>query len=1040
MRVIFVSLDPDDARPASWEWLHSHGNAADGVFQPVLLPLADLELERISTPDDPASPVIWLHATTPAHLTRALAASPALHALFAPDRATGLLLTGAAVLLPSLTGLESTAPGDIIDRIWRDHEDELFLFRDFSETPRIRGHAAFRRHSLFRGPGSGVYTWWPHDGDVYRAFTYRLPVWPAAARVIAVERAFIHISPDRATIWSYRPRILCIGAYLPFESTDPLFRPHLEQFARNALLWVARPPATSGRPTHAALLDSGRDQYWQPPDARTVEDPSLPLLGLDVVPAGKSRDRLPALGTHVPLDFETATLRMAGAADPFTIAGRRAFAAGSESTGIDEIWVHPLRIMKDARITPRPGMDIAIVADSVDVTSLGIERRFRLRAATGHDVVIVERSHVVHERPAVFLQWTVEHASDGDSDADRQRDGDAAAHVVDFHFQWLTDLRLMWPYPAGALGPLHYRTDDGTLVIRAPRSGETACFIASGAADAHFTVTDASSDQAARVQCSLIATLAPGQTLVLRVIAATGESDEPAAILEVTRAANSRVRARSGTLRRLQQERLQVEAPDPRVGEAIEWARLRLDAFLVETPGVGRSLVAGYWTSRPGWNDGRPGYAWYFGRDAVWTAFASLAAGDFDAPRDVLAFLAANQDLTGKILHECTTSGSIHYDAADSTPLFLLLAAKHHAWTGETGFIHDLWPAVRRALDFCIATDTDGDGLIENPRVGHGWIEFGRLGGGRATFYNAGIWAAALRELVPVTEALGDIAFAADLRARHRRARTAIAQRFLDDAQSFYALRIDPADYTPTATHAVPLLLEEADVTRSQAWLDLVASDAFTADWGVRMVPASDPGFRPDSYHGGAVWPLYTGWTAWAEYVAGRAESGFRHWRQIIDHAFSGAKGAWDEVLHGTEPRAIGVCPDQAWSAAMAIAPLVHGMLGLEPDAARGRLTLRPRLPAEWDRFQVTNLRVGDARLALRFRRDRGRHIFRVDQVAGSVPLRLVFEPAIPGLVRSAAVDGQPAVLATRPFGDRCLAPVQLVLDHERTVELETGI
>jgi hypothetical protein len=220
-------------------------------------------------------------------------------------------------------------------------------------------------------------------------------------------------------------------------------------------------------------------------------------------------------------------------------------------------------------------------------------------------------------------------------------------------------------------------------------------------------------------------------------------------------------------------------------------------------------------------------------------------------------------------------------------------------------------------------------------------------------------------------------------------------------------------------------------------WLDLVATDEFTADWGVRLIPRSDPDFNPGGYHGGAVWPLYTGWTSWAEFEAGRCESAFRHWTQVARLAFENARGAWDEVLHGSQNRAIGVCPDQAWSTAMAISPLVAGMLGAVPDAPRNRLTLRPALPDDWTRFEVRNLRMGEALIDLGFRRDGSRFTFRLAQEAGAVPVRLVFEPAITGRAVIARVDGQPAGLVARPFGERLLVPVQLVLDYERVVELE---
>jgi glycogen debranching enzyme len=1022
LKVAWVPLADSPAQRAAWNWISS----IDHV-EAIHCPLARGTLDSVL---DLQPDVVWIDGTAPLDDAFAFAA-------MAGATGTGFVLTGGAVVLPSLLGLETGTP-ECIEKTWNDEEDELFLFRDFAETPRIRGHAAFRRHRLFDGLGSGAYTWWPHDGDTYRALTWRLPDWPAIAGVVAVERAFIHIEHDRATIWEYAaPRIICIGAFLPFESNDPLFRPHRERLGLNALL-------------HAAGLLPARqpDLHWRPPDPRRVHDPLLSIPPhVATVPPG---ERLP---------FHIATLRMPGGSgvDPVTLAGRRTMAAGTEARGITEVWCHPIRVMTAVRLPTAAGPPPGQRAEGgragegrdpvpAEVTSLGLVRRFGIGANE-----IVERTFVPRDLPGFVIEWE-----------------NTGAAAVDLEAEWETDLRLMWPYSAGVLGPIHWNTSDSVLRIAAPRSGETIAVAVSfvndreGAADEEVVAfrvgpVDVSPPEAPpagypqpvpgsgsipdtaayRLPCSVHLRIPANARARLLVAAETSPGDDAQAILSALEQAPSLVRARAASLRRLQREHLVIVSPDSRLDEAVEWAKVRLDSYLVETPGVGRSLVAGYWASRPGWNDGRPGYAWYFGRDAVWTAFACLGAGLFDAARDVIAFLAAHQDLNGKILHECTTSGSVHYDAADSTPLWLLLVARYLAWTGDLTLVRAVWPAVEHAIAFCVSTDTDGDGLIENTRVGHGWIEFGRLGGGKATFYNAGIWTAALRELAIAAESIGERPAATALNERYRRAMASLEARFHDRERNRWALRVEPDDFTPTATHAVPLLLRAVEARTMGSWLDRVASDEFTADWGVRMVSRSDPDFDPGSYHGGAVWPLYTGWTSWAEFTAGRIDSGFRHWSQISRLAFERERGAWDEVLHGTDHRAIGVCPDQAWSTAMAISPLVGGLLGAEPDAPRNRLTLRPAFPDDWTRFEALNLRMGDALIDLRFRREGSRHIFRLSQEAGAVPVRLVFEPVVTGRAVVAHVDGEPAQLVPKPAGGRLLVPVQLILDDERVLELE---
>jgi hypothetical protein len=157
-----------------------------------------------------------------------------------------------------------------------------------------------------------------------------------------------------------------------------------------------------------------------------------------------------------------------------------------------------------------------------------------------------------------------------------------------------------------------------------------------------------------------------------------------------------------------------------------------------------------------------------------------------------------------------------------------------------------------------------------------------------------------------------------------------------------------------------------------------------------------------------------------ADFTAGRSESAY-------------------SLLHAGSRRALehptSIPPETATTI---VAGLVYGLLGAEPDAPRTRLRLRPQIPASWNHLSAANLAMADARIGFRFHRDGARHTFQFQQTAGRVPVRLVFEPALAATaLRGASVDGRPARLDPRPFGERILVPIQLVLDHERTIVLE---
>lgn len=144
--------------------------------------------------------------------------------------------------------------------------------------------------------------------------------------------------------------------------------------------------------------------------------------------------------------------------------------------------------------------------------------------------------------------------------------------------------------------------------------------------------------------------------------------------------------------------------------------------------------------------------------------------------------------------------------------------------------------------------------------------------------------------------------------------------------------------------------------------------------------------------------------------------------------------------------RSIEADPDTA-----IVCDTAFNIIGIEPDATRGRLRLRPRLD-RLDELHVRNIRFGDASVSLRAAREHDRLAICAEQEAGSIPVALLLEPFVTG-PRSATVDGQPADLqprqVARPPGLRwatrdsahpaggTILPVQLVLDDARTLVID---
>jgi hypothetical protein len=124
-------------------------------------------------------------------------------------------------------------------------------------------------------------------------------------------------------------------------------------------------------------------------------------------------------------------------------------------------------------------------------------------------------------------------------------------------------------------------------------------------------------------------------------------------------------------------------------------------------------------------------------------------------------------------------------------------------------------------------------------------------------------------------------------------------------------------------------------------------------------------------------------------------------------------------------------------AAARSVLDFCLGTLGLDPDATRHRLRLRPRLTADDDVLEVRGIGFADGTVALHCRLEPGRLTCRLIQDSGAIPVTVLLEPVLPARFRRAEVDGTPADLEPRQAGGDTILPVQLVLDAERTLVVD---
>jgi glycogen debranching enzyme len=463
---------------------------------------------------------------------------------------------------------------------------------------------------------------------------------------------------------------------------------------------------------------------------------------------------------------------------------------------------------------------------------------------------------------------------------------------------------------------------------------------------------------------------------------------------------------------------LRVRTPDAALNDAVQWAKFAIEKGWACNDGVGCGLVAGY--ARSGESE-RPGFAWYFGGDALMNVWSVVDYGDFDRARAALEFLREHQRADGKFEHELTQSAALldwgkypyGYYHADTTPLYLVSAWRYVARSGDLEFLHASWGSIEKAYQYCIGA-LDADGLLSNRRAGAGAVETGALSGRVANdIYLQGVWLAALSAYTRLADASGHTP--ADAAARADRAQAALNQWWIESQATFAFARLtDGTMYgAQSAWQGLALAFGGLDPAKAAKAAAHLSRPELTTDWGARLFATDSPNYDPLSYNDGSVWPFVTGFAILGEYANHQAAGALRHLHGTAAMNGLNAVGFIPEYLSGERAQALPhAVPHQLFSSSAVVNPLVSGMLGLEGDAIRRTLTVRPHLPQTWS-VEFANYRVGKSTVSGAIRRSQGEA--RVSLTISGEPLEVTISPAFAPGATMISAEANGAEAAAKP-------------------------
>jgi glycogen debranching enzyme len=662
----------------------------------------------------------------------------------------------------------------------------------------------------------------------------------------------------------------------------------------------------------------------------------------------------------------------------FDATGRRAGVFGKQN-GHFEAWIYPIKLLHAFRLEfrqegmPEPvrGENILeqIIAQPESTTFVYAHPRFTVR-----QILWVPRDE---KAIAIFF----------DVDTDRP---------LAITAKFIPDFKPMWPASFG--GQYSYWLD----------------------AEKAFALTDATSRPTALVGSPAVGAFTEhmdhafvGGEMLLQLRVTRDDARKTFPSIVMTLSMESAAKAREtyrrvlGRLRELYEQRvayhrdflartLRIETPDAELNRALEWAKVAIDAGWVCHDAYGCGLVAGY---GPSGESERPGFAWWFGGDALMASWAMLDYGDIEGAAQVLRFLKARQRADGKIMHEMTQSVDLvdwfgkfgfAYYHADTTPMYIYSVAEYWRRTGDSKFLDEFWPSVKKAFEYCLSTVDPADGLMDNTKAGLAAVEVGPLRGKVVKdVYLQGFWLAGLGAVPELATAQAETELRSKAIKLYSQAAESVFGKWWNEKGAFFDFGVTRERELANRFGSWPAVLLSLLPSpgkyekRAGQGAAALTRPELTTDWGARWLSNRDPLYDPLSYNNGSVWPFINGFVSLAHFAHEQALSGFFIWNAVARMTGALAPGALPELYTGDRYRPTErAVPHQLFSSVGVVRGAVRGVLGIRGDrtaVAPHGIYIEPQLPASWPFARFRNYPVGASQVSGEILAQAGRMSIRLE-------------------------------------------------------------
>ena len=460
--------------------------------------------------------------------------------------------------------------------------------------------------------------------------------------------------------------------------------------------------------------------------------------------------------------------------------------------------------------------------------------------------------------------------------------------------------------------------------------------------------------------------------------------------------------------------RSKLTVPDKDIEQAFEWIKYSCDWTIRTIPEVGSGMCAGL-----------PDYPWWFSCDAEYALKNHMAFGQFETAYNTIHLLDSISEVTngnGRIAHEISTNGAVFNKGnVNETPQFASLIWDLYKWTGDINFLKRYFPTVKKGLNWVMTERDENNNLLPD---GYGMMEIEGLDGEmidisaylQRAFIDASKMASEIGDnkladeyktkAIALKEKINSVFWSeesksyGDFIATDEQALKTIAnaiERAEDMKQPWVIeelkkkqkyIKENPSSeiraFAIYHSYIVNTPMEMNFADEDKALIALETAKKFTSQFGV-YVTGIDKDTKEDadnenveresafSYES-AVMPMNAGVLAVSENNYGRPNEALDYIKKTTTTFSYAYPGGMYEVSPD-----FGMMNQTFNNYAYGV-PIVNQFFGIDPQAAKKKVVIKPQMPDTWDNASLENVLIADNTISVYYTKSDGLLTLRVEQ------------------------------------------------------------